>query len=74
MEPLPLRVFLQDGSNDLDNKFGNWFLSSQQMAAALKFSGYDYKTEWGTGHHSGRHGGARSDSGEYSGCMGWPYP
>jgi enterochelin esterase-like enzyme len=54
----PIRVFLQDGSNDLDNQFGNWFLSSQQMAAALKFAHYDYKTEWGDGHHSGRHGGA----------------
>ena len=30
--PKPLRVFLQDGSNDLDNRFGNWPLANQQMA------------------------------------------
>jgi len=57
-EPKPIRVFLQDGSNDLDNQFGNWFLANQEMAAALKFAGYDYKTEWGDGQHSGKHGGS----------------
>ena len=29
----PIRVFLQDGSNDLDNAHGNWPLANQQMAA-----------------------------------------
>jgi enterochelin esterase-like enzyme len=57
-KPKPIRVFLQDGSNDLDNLHGNWPLSNQEMAAALKFAGYDYKFEYGTGGHSGRHGGA----------------
>jgi len=56
--PKPIRVFLQDGSNDLDNIHGNWFLANQQMEAALKFAKYDYKTVWGTGKHSGEHGGA----------------
>jgi len=53
-----IRVFLQDGSNDLDNLHGHWPLSNQQMAAALKFAGYDYKFVYGEGRHSGRHGGA----------------
>jgi enterochelin esterase-like enzyme len=57
-ERKPIRVFLQDGANDLDNIHGNWPLSSQQMAAALKFAGYDYKFEFGDGKHSGKHGGA----------------
>lgn len=56
--PKPLKVFLQDGSADLDNMHGNWPLSNQDMAAALKFAGYDYKFELGTGGHSPRHGGA----------------
>ena len=56
--PRPLRVFLQDGSNDLDNQFGNWPLANQQMAAALKFRGYDYRFEFGDGAHTHRHGGA----------------
>ncbi len=52
----PIRIFLQDGSADLDNLHGNWPLSNQDMAAALKFAGYDYKFEFGTGGHSPKHG------------------
>jgi enterochelin esterase-like enzyme len=54
----PIRVFLQDGSNDLDNRFGNWPLANRQMAAALKFAGYDHRFEFGDGGHNGKHGGA----------------
>jgi enterochelin esterase family protein len=54
----PIRVFLQDGSNDLDNEHGSWPLGNQQMAAALKFAKYDYKFVYGDGRHSGKHGGA----------------
>lgn len=54
----PIRVFLQDGSGDLDNQHGNWPLANQQMAAALKFAGYDYRFEYGDGGHNGKHGGA----------------
>ncbi|GIX00183.1 MAG: esterase [Pirellulaceae bacterium] len=54
----PIRVFLQDGSNDLDNRFGNWALANQQMAAALKFKDYDYQFVFGEGGHNGIHGGA----------------
>ena len=54
----PIRVFLQDGTNDLDNLHGSWPLSNQEMAAALKFAGYDYKFEFGDGGHNGKHGGA----------------
>jgi enterochelin esterase-like enzyme len=56
--PKPLRVFLQDGSNDLDNEFGNWPLANQAMAAALKYARYDYHFEYGQGRHSLIHGGA----------------
>lgn len=57
-EPKPIRVFLQGGSNDLDNGAGNWPLANQQMAAALKFAKYDYQFEFGDGGHNGKHGGA----------------
>lgn len=53
-----IRVFLQDGSNDLDNMHGNWPLASQDMAAALKYAGWDYKFVLGTEGHNGKHGGA----------------
>jgi enterochelin esterase family protein len=57
-ERKPLRVFLQEGSNDLDNRMGNWPLANQQMAAALKFKGYDHRFELGDGGHTHKHGGA----------------
>jgi enterochelin esterase family protein len=57
-KPKPIRVFLQDGSHDLDNLHGNWPLSSQDMAAALKFAGYDYQFVFGDGGHTGKHGGS----------------
>ncbi len=54
----PIRVYLQDGDGDLDNQFGNWPLANREMASALKFKGYDFDLVWGTGAHSGAHGGA----------------
>jgi enterochelin esterase-like enzyme len=54
----PLRVFLQDGSNDLDNPHGNWPLGNKQMFAALKFRDYDINFVYGEGGHNGNHGGA----------------
>jgi enterochelin esterase family protein len=51
-----IRVFLQDGSHDLDNQFGNWPLSNQDMAAALAFAGWDYKFILGEGTHNGNQG------------------
>lgn len=57
-EKKPIRVFLQDGENDLDNRFGNWPLANKQMAKALAFKDYDYKLVFGTGAHNGKHGGS----------------
>ncbi len=54
----PIRVFLQDGANDLDNANGNWPLANQTLAKSLQFAGYDYKFELGQGFHSNRHGRA----------------
>ncbi|MGC6467564.1 MAG: alpha/beta hydrolase [Akkermansiaceae bacterium] len=52
-----IRVFLQDGDQDLDNQHGNWWLGNLQMKKALKFRDYDYKFVGGTGGHDGKHGG-----------------
>jgi len=56
--PKKIRVFLQDGSGDLDNEHGNWPLGNQQMAAALKFKKYDYEFVFGDGAHNGKQGGS----------------
>ncbi len=57
-KPKPIRVFLQGGSQDLDNEYGHWPLANQQMALALRFAKYDYRFEYGDGGHNGKHGGA----------------
>ncbi len=54
----PIRVFLQDGANDLDNANGNWPLANQTLAKSLSFARYDYRFEYGQGFHSNRHGRA----------------
>jgi gluconolactonase len=51
MEPLPLRVFLQDGTNDLNLYGGNWYLANQEIASSLDLSGYEYKFVVGSGGH-----------------------
>jgi len=56
-EKKPIRVFLQEGSRDLDNLHGSWPLANRQMASSLKFAGYDFRFVMGTGGHNGRHGG-----------------
>jgi enterochelin esterase-like enzyme len=66
----PIKIFLQDGSNDLSNTHGNWFLANQQMLSALEFANSNANTQntpgpryvvnhvWGDGAHSDAHGGA----------------
>jgi enterochelin esterase family protein len=34
----PLKIFLQDGTADLNNQFGNWHLANQQMLSALEWA------------------------------------
>ena len=57
-ERKPIRVFLQDGANDLNLTEGNWTLANLSMASALKFARYDYQFELGSGSHDLAHGGA----------------
>jgi hypothetical protein len=66
----PLRVYLQDGENDLSNEHGSWFLANQQMLSAFEFANaradrakvlgarYEIRHQWGDGAHSDAHGGA----------------
>lgn len=66
----PIKIFFQDGSNDLNNQFGSWFLANQRMVAALQWANatadrqttegprYQVKYEWGDGGHTSNHGAA----------------
>jgi gluconolactonase len=57
-EPKPIRIFLQDGSGDLDIYAGDWWKANESMERALTFSGYDVNHVWGSGGHNGQHGTA----------------
>jgi enterochelin esterase-like enzyme len=54
----PIRIFMQDGTNDLDNTAGSWTLANMTLARSLAFAGYDYRFEQGQGFHNNRHGRA----------------
>jgi enterochelin esterase family protein len=65
----PIRIFLQDGTADLNNEHGNWHLANEQMLSSLQWANanadekkipgarYDVRFEWGDGAHSDVHGG-----------------
>jgi len=53
-EPKPLRVFLQDGSNDLNIYGGDWWMANQEMERSFVFAGYEVKHVWGEGGHDGK--------------------
>ncbi|HEY6978174.1 MAG TPA: SMP-30/gluconolactonase/LRE family protein, partial [Chitinophagaceae bacterium] len=55
-EPKPIRIFLQDGSNDLNIYAGDWWKANESMERALTFAGYDVMHVWGEGGHNGNHG------------------
>ena len=54
----PIRIYQQDGSNDLNNQFGSWTEANKAMVAAFEKKGYDHQFVLGEGVHSGRHGTA----------------
>jgi enterochelin esterase-like enzyme/sugar lactone lactonase YvrE len=56
--PKPIKVYLQDGRDDLDNLFGSWPLGNADMAASLAFAGYDHRFELTDGGHNGKAAGA----------------
>ncbi|MES2647767.1 MAG: SMP-30/gluconolactonase/LRE family protein [Bacteroidota bacterium] len=55
-EPKPIKIFLQDGSNDLNIYAGDWWKANETMERALTFSGYEVQHVWGEGQHNGKHG------------------
>ena len=57
-EPKPIRIFLQDGANDLNIYGGDWWMANQTMERALTFAGYEVQHVWGGGGHNGDHGTA----------------
>ncbi|CAN5553537.1 SMP-30/gluconolactonase/LRE family protein [soil metagenome] len=58
VEPKPIRVFLQDGTNDLNIYAGDWWKANETMERALAFAGYEVNHIWGEGAHNNQHGTA----------------
>ena len=61
-----IRVWLEDGSGDLENKWGSWTLDNIRMANALKMANYDFHFSFGSGTHNAGHGAV-----EFPGEMIW---
>jgi enterochelin esterase-like enzyme len=57
-----IRVWLQDGSEDLDVRYGNWPLANLRIANALKAKEYDFHFSYGKGTHNSGHGAAEFPS------------
>lgn len=57
-EPKAIRIFLQDGSNDLNIYAGDWWMANQTMERALTYARYEVAHAWGEGGHNGKHQGA----------------
>jgi gluconolactonase len=73
-EPKPLRIFLQDGSNDLNIYGGDWWMANQTLERALIFSGYEVTHVWGEGAHNGQHGTALFPDAMRWLWKDWPQP
>jgi enterochelin esterase family protein len=53
-----IRVWLQDGANDIIALYGNWPQANLRMASSLKFKDYDFHFSFGEGSHNSAHGAA----------------
>jgi sugar lactone lactonase YvrE/enterochelin esterase-like enzyme len=73
-EPKPLRVFLQDGSRDLDLYSGSWWVANQEMASALSYAGYETTFVTGDQGHNNVHGAAILPDALRWLWRGWPRP
>ena len=57
-EPKPIRIFLQDGNNDLNIYAGDWWKVNEMMERSFVFAGYEVNHAWGEGGHNGNQGTA----------------
>ncbi len=73
-EPKPIRVFLQDGSNDNNKYGGDWWMANQTMQRALIFAGYDVQHAWGDGAHTAKQATAVFPDAMRFLWKGWPAP
>jgi sugar lactone lactonase YvrE/enterochelin esterase-like enzyme len=73
-EPKAIRVFQQDGENDLNSYGGDWWMANQEMERALTFAGYEHDHVWGDNGHSGKQAAAVFPDAMRFLWKGWPEP
>ncbi len=73
-EPKTIRIYLQDGSNDLDIYAGDWWMAAQTMERALTFAGYEVNHLWGEDGHNGKQGTSSFPDAMRWLWKGWPKP
>jgi len=73
-EPKPIRIFLEDGSNDLNIYGGDWWIANQAMQRSLVFAGYEVKHKWGDGGHNAKHATEIFPEAVEWLWQGWPEP
>jgi len=72
VEPKPIRIYMQDGANDLNIYAGDWWMANQTMLRALTFAGYEVMHKWGEGGHNGKQGTALFPEAMRYLWKGWP--
>ncbi|MCF0070919.1 SMP-30/gluconolactonase/LRE family protein [Dyadobacter sp. CY261] len=72
VEPKPIRIYMQDGANDLNIYAGDWWMANQTMLRALTFAGYEVKHQWGEGGHNGKQGTSLFPEAMRYLWKGWP--
>jgi gluconolactonase len=73
-EPKPIRVFMEDGSNDLNIYGGDWWMANQSLQRSLAFAGYEHEFKWGEGPHSNEHATKLFPEGMKYLWKDWPAP
>ncbi|MDX8255670.1 alpha/beta hydrolase [Acinetobacter pittii] len=51
-EKKDLKIYIQDGSNDLNTIFGNWTIANENLASSLSYKNYNYFFNQGNGGHN----------------------
>jgi len=74
VEPKPLRIFLEDGSADLNIYAGDWWTANQALERSLAFAGYEVRHAWGEGKHDNRHATEVFPEAMEWLWSGWPAP
>jgi gluconolactonase len=73
-EPKPIRIFMEDGSNDLNIYGGDWWMANQALQRSLAFAGYEHAFKWGDGPHNNKHATELFPEGMKFLWKDWPQP